>query len=517
MISTILVIPLITALIIAISPKEKYIRYWALLGSSCGFLFSLFLLTSFNADTAQLQFVEKMQWIPSFGIQYFVGIDGISLSLVVLTSFLSPILILGSWESIKNRTRAYYLNLMLLQSMMLGSFVALDMILFYCFWELSLIPMYFLIGIWGGKKRIYATIKFFIFTMFGSVFMLISIVALIFYAKSQLGYYSASILDFYQLSIPYIKNSWVSPQTLMFISFCLAFAIKVPMFPVHTWLPDAHTEAPTAGSVILAGVMLKMGTYGFLRFAIPMFPDLVNDWSWLFLYLGVIGVIYGSLVAMVQTDMKKLVAYSSVAHMGYVVMGMFTINEFGLTGSVYQMLNHGISTGALFLLVGMIYDRTHNRNIGDYGGLAKLMPIFTILFFIVTMSSIAVPGTNGFIGEYLILMGSFLASPVIGLFAITGVILGAVYMLWLFKRVFLGQVSAYLENQNKEGVLKDLSLRESIIMFSLVFLIFWMGIFPNHFLKYSKVSIKHLTDNAATYYLETNDAKKVSAVTKGTM
>ena len=517
MISTILVIPLITALIIAISPKEKYIRYWALLGSSCGFLFSLFLLTSFNADSAQLQFVEKMQWIPSFGIQYFVGIDGISLSLVVLTSFLSPILILGSWESIKNRTRAYYLNLMLLQSMMLGSFVALDMILFYCFWELSLIPMYFLIGIWGGKKRIYATIKFFIFTMFGSVFMLISIVALIFYAKSQLGYYSASILDFYQLSIPYIKNSWVSPQTLMFISFCLAFAIKVPMFPVHTWLPDAHTEAPTAGSVILAGVMLKMGTYGFLRFAIPMFPDLVNDWSWLFLYLGVIGVIYGSLVAMVQTDMKKLVAYSSVAHMGYVVMGMFTINEFGLTGSVYQMLNHGISTGALFLLVGMIYDRTHNRNIGDYGGLAKLMPIFTILFFIVTMSSIAVPGTNGFIGEYLILMGSFLASPVIGLFAITGVILGAVYMLWLFKRVFLGQVSAYLENQNKEGVLKDLSLRESIIMFSLVFLIFWMGIFPNHFLKYSKVSIKHLTDNAATYYLETNDAKKVSAVTKGTM
>ncbi|MEC9281621.1 MAG: NADH-quinone oxidoreductase subunit M [Bdellovibrionota bacterium] len=501
LLSLILFVPVIGAALVALMPNEKLVRPLALFASLVELGLALFLLQNFDTTTAAMQFVEKKQWIASFGINYFLGIDGISLWLVILTCFLTPIIIVGSWSSISERTKSFHVSLLVLQTAMLGTFLSLDMVLFYTFWELSLVPMYFMIGIWGGARRIYATVKFFIFTMFGSVFMLVAMISLLYLTKQQLGFYSASILDFYRLEIPYIRGAWLSPQTLMFIAFSLAFAIKVPMFPVHTWLPDAHTEAPTPGSVILAGVMLKMGTYGFMRFSIPLFPDAVEEWSWFFLFIGVVGMIYGSLVAMVQTDIKKLVAYSSVAHMGYVVLGLFALNSYGFSGALYQMLNHGISTGALFLLVGMIYDRTHSREIAKYGGLAKAMPLYTICFFIITLSSIAVPGTNGFIGEFLILMGTFISAPIFGILAVTGVVLGAAYMLWMFKRVFFGQEGELILKFKEQGGLKDLNLRELGLMVVMIVMVFWMGIFPKHFLDYSKESLDHLTENYGQYEL----------------
>ena len=516
LLSAILFFPALAALLVALSPNDRLARGLALLASLVELAMAIYLLRIFDVGTEALQFVEKKVWIESYGIQYFLGIDGISLWLVVLSCFLIPIIIVGTWESITDRVKGFHASLLLLQTAMLGTFLSLDMVLFYTFWELSLVPMYFMIGIWGGSRRIYATIKFFIFTMFGSVFMLVAAIALIYMTKQQLGYYSASILDFYKLSIPYIKSSWFSPQALMFLAFSLAFAIKVPMFPVHTWLPDAHTEAPTPGSVILAGVMLKMGTYGFMRFSIPLFPDAVADWSWFFLFLGVIGIVYGSLVAMVQTDIKKLVAYSSVAHMGYVVIGLFALNIYGFTGALYQMLNHGISTGALFLLVGMIYDRTHSREIAQYGGLAKVMPIYTICFFIITLSSIAVPGTNGFIGEFLILMGSFIASPIFGVVAVTGVVLGAAYMLWMFKRVFFGEEGPIVKQYREKSQLPDLNVRELGLMLVMIVMVFWMGIFPRHFLDYSKTSLEHLTQNYGQYELSfVGDSQPAAAEASG--
>lgn len=505
LLSLVLFAPLVAALIIACVPNKSLIRPIALLLSIIELGISAVILNQFDMSSSALQMVEKFSWIESYGINYFLGIDGISILLVMLTTFITPVIILGSWSAIEDRVKSFHISLFVLQTAMLGTFLSIDMVLFYTFWELSLVPMYFMIGIWGGARRIYATIKFFIFTMVGSVFMLIAMISLIYMTKDQLGAFSASILDFYKLNIPYIQGSWLSPQTLMFIAFCLAFAIKVPMFPVHTWLPDAHTEAPTPGSVILAGVMLKMGTYGFLRFSIPLFPDAVSEWSWLFLFLGVVGIIYGSLVAMVQTDIKKLVAYSSVAHMGYVVLGMFALNSYGFSGALYQMLNHGISTGALFLLVGMIYERTHSREISKYGGLAMAMPIYTICFIIITMSSIAVPGTNGFIGEFLILMGTFLSDKIYGIFAVTGVVLGAAYMLWMVKRVFFGEagelVKASLEEGDNPNKLKDLNARELVVMVVMIFMVFWMGIFPNHFLQFAEKSLAHLTENYSKYEL----------------
>lgn len=511
MLSLLLAVPLVTCLILLINPVRKMIRPIALLGSIVEMGLGLNILSNFDKSTSALQFVEKSSWIPSYGVNYFLGIDGISLWLVLLTCLIVPIIIIASWESISKRELSFHVCLLSLQAFMIGSFIAIDSILFYCFWELSLVPMYLMIGIWGGKNRIYASIKFFIFTMFGSVLMLFSIITLIYMTGAQLENFSASILDFYKLDIVYIRNEWFSPQTLMFISFCLAFAIKVPMFPVHTWLPDAHTEAPTAGSVLLAGVMLKMGTYGFMRFAIPLFPEAVQDWAWFFIFLGMIGIVYGSLVAMVQTDVKKLVAYSSVAHMGYIVIGLFALNSYGFTGSLYQMLNHGISTGALFLLVGMIYDRTHTRRISDYGGLAKALPIFSIFFFIVTLSSIAVPGTNGFIGEFLILLGAFMSHKIMGSIAVLGVILGAAYMLWMYKKVFLGTESVLVQKIKESSEIKDLNIREFGVLSILVVLIFWMGIFPNHFLDFSKSSLNHLTENYSEYRLsEMPEALEVS-------
>jgi NADH-quinone oxidoreductase subunit M len=359
--------------------------------------------------------------------------------------------------------------------------------------------MYFMIGIWGGARRIYATIKFFIYTMIGSVLMLVAIIALMYLTQESFGQMSASLLDFYKLKIPFVGGEFFTLQTLLFFAFALAFAIKVPVFPLHTWLPDAHVEAPTPGSVILAGVMLKMGTYGFMRWTIPLFPEASEYWAWVFILVGTIGIVYGALVAMVQTDIKKLVAYSSVSHMGYILVGLFVFNQFGVTGGLYQMLNHGISTGALFILIGMIYERTHSREISKYGGLASVLPIYTIFFFIITLSSIAVPMTNGFVGEFLILLGTFKGAEPYAYVAVTGVVFGAVYMLWMFKRVFFGEKGELVSDEHHP--LHDLNMREIFVLAPMVVLVFWMGLLPNQFLDWSKSSINHWVNSRMDYQL----------------
>lgn len=499
LLTSLVFLPAVFALIIAIWPRGNTLRPLALGFALIEFLLSLKLLQNFQPSSASLQMVEKYPWIERFGINYFLAIDGISLWLVILTTFLTPIIILGSWNAIDNRVKGFHSCLFLLQTAMLGSFLALDAVLFYLFWELSLIPMYFMVGIWGGARRIYATVKFFIYTMAGSVLMLVAIIYMMYLTEESFGQMSASLLDFYRLNIPFVGGTIWSLQSLLFFAFALAFAIKVPLFPLHTWLPDAHVEAPTPGSVILAGVMLKMGTYCFLRWVIPLFPEAAEYWAWLFLLLGTVGIIYGALVAMIQPDIKKLVAYSSVSHMGYIILGLFVFNTYGIAGGLYQMLNHGISTGALFLLIGMIYERTHSREISKYGGLAKALPIFTIFFFIITLSSIAVPMTNGFVGEFLILLGTFEAQPIFAVFAVSGVILGAAYMLWMFKRVFFGEPGELVKDEKHP--LHDLSLREITVLSPLVVMVFWMGLFPNHFLDWSKASINHLVTNRTSYQL----------------
>ncbi len=496
-------LPIVFAAVVLLLPQSK-VRVGSLLMAIVHFVYSLCLFQMFDKTTAALQLVEKHEWISFFGINYFVGIDGISFWLVLMTTFFAPIVILGSWHSIEKKEKTFHFALFLLQTFMLGTFLSIDSIMFYIFFEASLLPMYLMIGVWGGTRRIYAAMKFFIYTMAGSLLMLVAILALIFMTAEQLGAPSASMIDFYKLQIPFVAGEVLNPQTLMFLAFFIAFAIKVPMFPVHTWLPDAHVEAPTPGSVILAAIMLKMGTYGFMRFVIPLFPEATNYYGWFVMLLGVVGIVYGALVAMVQPDIKKLVAYSSVSHMGYVVLGLFALNIYGTTGALYQMLNHGVSTGALFLLVGIIYERTHTREIKSYGGLAAAMPIYTILFLIVTMSSIAVPGTNGFVGEFYILMGGFLKNKALGSIAALGVILGAAYMLWMVKKVFFGPEGEYVKGA-KEGTyneaLKDVSLRETIVLAPLIILIFWMGIFPNHFLSWSQSSLDHLVKTQLDYEL----------------
>lgn len=499
LLSAIVFLPILFAATILIWPSEKSARPLAFMFSMIEFLLSLVIFQKFDPSSASLQLVEKYPWIERFGIHYFLGIDGLSLWLVILTTFLIPIIILGSWTSIDKKVRGFHACLFVLQTAMLGTFLAIDAIFFYVFWELSLVPMYFMIGIWGGANRIYATIKFFIFTMAGSVLMLVAIIYMMFLTQETFGTMSASLLDFYKLKIPFVGGEFFSLQTLLFFAFALAFAIKVPIFPFHTWLPDAHVEAPTPGSVILAGVMLKMGTYGLMRWTIPLFPEASEYWAWLFILVGTIGVIYGALVAMVQPDIKKLVAYSSVSHMGYIIIGLFVFNSFGATGSLYQMLNHGISTGALFLLVGMIYERTHSREILKYGGLAGVLPLFTIFFFITTLSSIAVPMTNGFVGEFLILLGAFKGATPYSYFAVSGVVLGAVYMLWMFKRVFYGEQGPLVKDEHHP--LHDLNWREMAVLLPLMILVFWMGLFPNSFLDWSKSSLDHWIKDKQDYQL----------------
>jgi NADH-quinone oxidoreductase subunit M len=456
-------------------PKGTTDRYWALFGSLLTLAVSVLIFQRYDAAGAEFQMTESAQWIPGLGTTYALGIDGISLWLILLTTALMPIAILGSFQAVEGREKEYYFLLLLLETGMLGAFVALDIFLFYVFWEAMLIPMYFLIGIWGGKERVYAAMKFFLYTLVGSLLMLVAIFYLSYQYKVQYGAYSTLLTDLYKLHLP--GEGYLSPQGWLFLAFALAFAIKVPLFPLHTWLPDAHVQAPTAGSVILAAILLKMGGYGFMRFAFPLFPQAVATYQFAFMTLGTIAIVYGAWVAMVQPDVKKLVAYSSVSHMGYVVLGLFSMNAISVSGSYYQMLNHGVSTGALFLLVGMIYERRHTREISAFGGITKVMPLFAVAFMIVTLSSVALPGTNGFVGEFLILLGSWRTNPALTAIATTGVIFGAVYMLWMFQRVMFGEVT---HEENKS--LKDLSGREMVVLAPMIVAIFVMGVAPNLFL-----------------------------------
>ncbi len=472
--------PLVGMLIILFLPREadRLIKTVTLVVTIIVFFISLPLaFDDVFVNSSAMHYTEFAKWISIgdyFQMNYNVGIDGISLWLVMLTTFIMPIAILSTWHAVDKNTKGFMALALLLETGMLGAFISLDLFLFYVFWELMLVPMYFMIGIWGGKNRIYAAVKFFIFTAVGSLLMLVAIIY-VYYYSLQAGVpfeNGFSIAHFSQLDIPVHLQAW------LFAAFAFSFAIKVPMFPVHTWLPDAHTEAPTAGSVILAAILLKMGTYGFVRFAIPLFPVATMQFTPYLAFLAVVGIIYGALVAMMQDDVKKLVAYSSVSHLGFVMLGVFAMNLQGLSGGLLQMINHGISTGALFLIVGFIYERRHTRLIVDFGGLSKVMPVFATIFLIVTFSSIGLPGTNGFVGEFLILVGAFESGlRVFTVFATTGVILAAVYMLWMFQRVMMGKVT----NPKNEN-LKDLSAREVVIMMPLLIFIFWIGVYPNTFL-----------------------------------
>jgi len=475
-----LTIPAVGAFVLLLVPRPQR---QALFLSSLFFTFltfawSLKVLGQFESGTGEMQLIERLPWMPAYGIEYIVGIDGISLFLVLLTTFLMPLAVLASWP-VQEKLKEYLFFMLLLETGMLGAFLALDLFLFYVFWEVMLVPMYFLIGVWGGARRIYAAVKFVIYTMAGSLLMLVAIIYLAARHAHAAQTLSFNLLQIYNLHLPFNEQLW------LFLAFALSFAIKVPLFPFHTWLPDAHVEAPTAASVILAAILLKMGTYGFLRFAIPLFPEAALSASPFIIALAVIGIIYGALVAMMQADIKKLVAYSSVSHLGFVMLGLFVLNLQGVQGSIFQMLSHGLSTGALFLLVGMIYDRRHTRMIDDFGGLWKQLPIFSAFLLVVTFSSIGLPGLNGFVGEFLILLGAFAVVPMWTAAAATGVILGAVYMLWMYRRVIFGPLSRP-ENQK----VKDLNGREVLILAPILVFIVIMGVYPKPFLDRMKPSVE---------------------------
>lgn len=485
--------PLIGVLILLLLDRERtqLIKLVGFVTTLLTFGISIFLYFGFDNSILGFQFQYQAVWIAGLNIYYYVGIDGMALLLIVLTTFLTPLALLGTWNSITHRIKEYTIMILILEVGMVGVFAALDLFLFYVFWEVILIPMYFIIGIWGGKDRIYAAIKFFLFTLFGSLLMLIAILALGYFASTTPGgQFTLNLIELYDVA-PRLP---AAVQLLMFAAFALSFAIKVPLFPFHTWLPDAHVEAPTAGSVILAGVLLKMGTYGLIRFCLPLFPDASLQFMPYMSVLAVIGIIYGALVAMVQTDIKKLVAYSSVSHLGFVVLGIFSMTEEGIQGAIIQMVNHGLSTGALFLIVGMIYDRAHTRVISDFGGVAKIMPVFASIFLIVSLSSIGLPGLNGFVGEFLILLGAFkstfLANRSYAIISAFGVILAAVYMLWAYQRIMLGPVrEGGLYGGHK---LTDLTSREIVTFIPIILFIVWIGVYPSTFMSKSSGAAKHV-------------------------
>jgi NADH-quinone oxidoreductase subunit M len=488
--SIILALPLLGACAILVLPRHAAtaIKSAGIVFSLAAFVLSVWLFVIFDEARPGMQFVEYVPWIPSLDIGYFVGIDGISLLLVALTTFLTPIALLASWDSVKDRLKGFVALMLLLEVGTLGVFMSLDLFLFYVFWEFMLIPMYFIIGIWGGAERVYAAVKFFLYTMAGSLLMLVAILWLGYYASTLPGgHFTANLLKLYAVApgIPFAIQSW------MFLAFTLSFAIKIPLFPLHTWLPDAHVQAPTAGSVILAGVLLKMGTYGLLRFSLPLFPAAAFAYLPYLAVLAVIGIVYGALVSMVQRDLKKLVAYSSVSHLGFVVLGILALNQEGMQGAVLQMINHGLSTGALFLLVGMVYDRRHTRLISDYGGLARVMPVFASMYMIVMLSSVGLPGLNGFVGEFLILLGSFksqyLGSSWYAIVGATGVIFASIYLLWSYQRVFFGGV----ENPENKG-LRDLSVREWCVLVPVIIFIVWIGVYPKTFLDKSALATREV-------------------------
>lgn len=465
------------------------IRWTALIVTVADFILTVVLFVQFDGSNTGMQFRNiPVVWIRSMGITYSLGVDGISILLVMLTPFLAAIAIASTWSSITDKVKGFMISMLLMETGMLGVFLATDVFLFYIFWEVMLVPMYFMIGIWGGPRKVYAAVKFVLFTMFGSLLMLLAIIKLYLMTSGNPLGRSTDLSVIMSLKIPPDLQIW------LFLAFALAFAIKVPLFPFHTWLPDAHVEAPTAGSIILAGVLLKMGTYGFLRFCIPVFPDATAYFVPLISILALIGILYGALVAMVQKDVKSLVAFSSVAHLGFVMLGMFALDQQGITGSILQMVNHGITTGALFLLVGMIYERRHTRLIVDFGGIAHVMPVFAAIFMIVTLASIGLPGTNGFVGEFLILLGTFHSNPVYAVFGTFGIVLAAVYMLWMVQRVFFGQCD---KDENKK--LLDLNLRERIIAVPVLIMIFWIGVYPGTFTKKIEPTVQKLVEDTAAY------------------
>ena len=456
-------------------------RWGAIWTSGVTFVVSIPLWFKFDQTSAKFQFVEKLEWMPQFGISYHIGVDGISLLFVMLTTLLTPICILASWDSIKDRVKEFMISFLILETFMIGMFCALDLFVFYIFFEAVLIPMFIIIGVWGGPRRVYAAFKLFLYTLLGSVLMLVAMMAM---------YFDAGTTDMVQL----MDHSFpVSMQPWLWLAFFASFAVKVPMWPVHTWLPDAHVEAPTAGSVILAGVLLKFGGYGFLRFSLPMFPDATIQFATLIFTLSIIAVIYTSLVALAQTDMKKLIAYSSIAHMGFVTAGTFTLTTQGIEGAIYQMLSHGVVSAALFLIVGVVYDRIHSREISDYGGLVYRMPAYSLVFMLFMLASVGLPGTGGFVGEILVLVGLFQVNPWLAAFAATGVILSAAYMLFLYRRIIFGQLTK--ENLMK---IKDLNAREWAIFAPLIVLTLWMGIYPSSFLDFMHVSVDNLINQVET-------------------
>ncbi len=494
MLTVVVFLPAMGALIIALFvPKtnENAIKLVANAVAFVDFALSLVLLQGFEIATTQLQHVTKVSWIPQLGIEYFIGIDGISLLLVILTTGLGFIAVLSSWTYIQERLKEYYAILLLLQTGILGVFVSFDFFLFYVFWEVMLVPMYFLIGIWGDKNRLYAAIKFFLYTLFGSVLMLLGIIALYLANAAETGVYTFNILEFYQLTLSPDLQWWI------FLAFFLGFAIKVPMFPFHTWLPDAHVQAPTAGSVILAGVLLKMGTYGFIRLSLPILPDATRQFVPMIAVLSIIAIIYGGLVALMQKDWKSLVAYSSVSHMGFITLGIFMLNPVALQGGIFQMLAHGVATGGLFLIVGLIYERMHTKEIARFSGLAQVMPVYATMFAIIAFASLGMPTLNGFIGEFLVLAGTFQESHQYAFFAVWGVVLAAAYLLWLYQRVMLGEVK-----DDEIAGLKDLNLRDSMTLIPLVIMAIVMGVYPKPFLEMIEEPVNAIVERVRPGYFD---------------
>ncbi len=455
-------------------------RHIALWTSLATFVASLVMLRGFDSGSSSFQMVELVPWMPSLGIAYHVGVDGISVLFIVLSAFLTPLCIISSWASVKSRVNEYMVSFLILETFMIGTFCALDLLQFYIFFEGVLLPMYLIIGVWGGSNRVYAAYKFFIYTLFGSVFMLIAFLAIHFLAGTT------DIVELFEKK----QEFSFSVQAILWLAFFSSFAVKVPMWPVHTWLPDAHVEAPTAGSVILAGVLLKMGGYGFLRLSIPLLPDATSYFAPLVFSLSIVALVYASYIALVQEDMKKLIAYSSVAHMGYVTIGIFTLNVQGVEGAIFQMLSHGIVSSALFLCVGTVYDRLHTREISRYGGLATNMPRYALIFMVMMLASVGLPGTSGFVGEFLILVGAFQANVLVAALTATGLVLGCMYMLWLYRRVIFGKLY-----KTDCQTMSDLGLREVFVFAPLVLLVFWMGIYPVSFSKVSSASVLHLINN----------------------
>ena len=486
--TVILFFPILGVLLLAGIPgsNRNAIRQATLVISIVHFLIALPLWWLYVPGGAEYQFVEQVPWIESLGVEYHLGVDGVSILLTLLTVLLTPLAVLGSWRYIDRHVKEFHILLLILTTGMLGVFFALDLFVFYVFWELMLVPMYFLIGVWGGEQRIYAAVKFFLYTFIGGLLMLVGILALYFYHERATGAYTTSLADLIALDIP------ADLQLGLFLAFAIAFAIKVPMFPFHTWLPDAHVQAPTAGSVILAGVLLKMGTYGFYRFAMPLFPEAARDALPWIAGLAVVGIIYGAMVALVQPNVKKLVAYSSVSHLGFVMLGLFALNATGVQGSVIQMINHGVSTGALFFICGMLYERRHTYEIESFGGLSAVMPVFAVVFMIVTLSSIGLPGLNGFVGEFLILVGMFQSHPWLTGIGTAGVILAAYYMLRMFQRVMFGEA----DREANRGM-PDLSGRELAVLLPLVALIVWIGVYPAPFLERTAPSVERFVELVA--------------------